>query len=240
MCFFLKDEKSDTEFLGDTRVCRSFIPASRTKDSTRPLPTTTANLHVSMGAPLTMYGRQGMKIAFNEKEYDWSFITADLMMVLLEEDFLTAHNLLVDAAARQLIPRTAPTSSPQKPSRHTSTKISTSQRDQQICPIATDIQLPEMRELLQEYEDVFKEVLKQDLTKPSKHRIQHHMEIEGPLIHSRFRQLAPENLTYAKKKVFKEMEEVGISKKPPAHGHHPYTWYQRQTEHGTPVETTDG
>ncbi|XP_066969290.1 uncharacterized protein [Macrobrachium rosenbergii] len=138
---------------------------------------------------------------------------ADVMMASLGADFLTAHNVLVDVADKQLIPRTAPTtSSSHKPSRHTTTKPSTSQPDQQICPIATDVPPPEMRELLQEYENVFREDLKHDLKKPAKHSIQHHIE----------------NLTYAKK-VFKEMEETGICKKPLAHGHHPYTWYRSRT-----------
>ncbi|XP_064088213.1 uncharacterized protein LOC135202646 [Macrobrachium nipponense] len=134
-------------------------------------------------------------------------------MALLGADFLTAHNLLVDIAVKQLIPRTALTSS-QKSSRHITTKPSTSRQEQLLCPITPDNPIPEMRELLQKYEDSQRKP-EARLTKPAKYSIQHYIETGGPLIHSRFRRLAPEKLTYTKK-VFIEMEEAGICQKAPS------------------------
>ncbi|XP_066971779.1 uncharacterized protein [Macrobrachium rosenbergii] len=61
-------------------------------------------------------------------EYSWTFIMADMTIALLGADFLTAYNLLVDVASKQLIQRTTPTSYPQKPRRRTATTPSPKQQ----------------------------------------------------------------------------------------------------------------
>ncbi|XP_066947132.1 uncharacterized protein [Macrobrachium rosenbergii] len=99
-----------------------------------------------------------------------------MQMAFLRADFLTTHNLLVNVAAKQLIPRTTQKSCPQKPSRHTTTKASMSQREKKICPIVPKVPLKEMREKIQEYEDVFKDDLKHNLTKPAKHHSAPHRD----------------------------------------------------------------
>ncbi|XP_066944560.1 uncharacterized protein [Macrobrachium rosenbergii] len=149
------------------------------------------------GSPLTVYGRQELKVTFDWKDYNWSFITEDVTMALLGVDFLTGHNLLVDVAEKQLVIKATQNSPPQKPSAYPTAKAASHSK----TPPS------KMKEFLQEYEDVFKHDFKHDLKKPAKHKIHHHIETEGPSIHSRFRCLALEKLTYAKK-VFKEMEEA--------------------------------
>lgn len=71
---------------------------------------------------------------------------------------------------------------------------------------------PEIRRLLQEFLEVFKYDLKHDLTRPAKHHVHHHIVIEGPPVHARFRCLAPGKLTHTKH-AFWDMEQVGICQK---------------------------
>ncbi|XP_066980350.1 uncharacterized protein [Macrobrachium rosenbergii] len=164
-CFSLKDERSDMESLVDTGACRSLIPNERLN----PSPSTSLHVSTASRAPLTMYRRREMKIAFSGKEQDWSLITADVTTALLGADFLTAHNLLVNTAAKQLIPRTAQESSPQKPSRRTTMKAS-SQREEKICPTVPNIPPKELRELTR----IRRRIQRQPEARPNKTSKTHH------------------------------------------------------------------
>ncbi|XP_066982662.1 uncharacterized protein [Macrobrachium rosenbergii] len=75
-CFFIRDERSDTEFL-NTRACRSFVPTSL-NERLNPAPPT--NLHISTAsrAPLEMYGRRDMNVSFTGKDYSWTLTMADV------------------------------------------------------------------------------------------------------------------------------------------------------------------
>ncbi|XP_066956314.1 uncharacterized protein [Macrobrachium rosenbergii] len=136
------------------------------------------------------------------------------MLARLGTDFLKEHNLLVDVASKQFIPKTAPISSLQQLIKQPTTVSSQQQQIQQTI-LKASIPLPEICRLLQEFPEVFKEDLQHDLTKPAKHNIQHHIETEGPPVHARFRRLAPEKLAYAKQ-VFREMEKAEICQKAPS------------------------
>ncbi|XP_066956221.1 uncharacterized protein [Macrobrachium rosenbergii] len=188
--FFIMDRRLNTEFLADKGACRSFVPASPHE---RLNPTPPTNIHVSTasGEPLKIYRRQTMKLSFSAKQYSWMFIMADVTLALLGADFLKEHNLLVDVASEQLIPKTAPTSSPQ-------------QRIQQTVSITSATPPLEIRCLLQEFPEAFKDDLQHDLTKPAKHNVQHHIVTEGPPVHTCLRCLAPEKLAHTKQ-IFKEM-----------------------------------
>ncbi|XP_066961790.1 uncharacterized protein [Macrobrachium rosenbergii] len=112
-----------------------------------------------------MYRRWEMKVKFNRKVYDWSLIMADVTAALLGADFLTVHNSLADVARKELVTRFTKNSSPQQLSKQS--KISNKKKEK-VCPVALEIPPEEMRDLSQEYDDVFKDNLKHELTKPAK------------------------------------------------------------------------
>ncbi|XP_066950710.1 uncharacterized protein [Macrobrachium rosenbergii] len=214
MCSFVRDERSNTEFLVDTGACKSFVPASQ-HERLYPAPPTNLHVPTASGAPLTMYRKRNLIVSFNGKDYSWTFITADMTPALLGAGFLKAHNLLVDVASKQLIPKTAPLSSPQQLCKQPTITSSPQQQRRQTGCIAAATPPPEICRLLQDYQEAFKDGLQHDLTKPAKHSIQHHTETEVPPVHACFRRSAPEKLAYAKQ-VFREMENAGICQKAPS------------------------
>ncbi|XP_066988269.1 uncharacterized protein [Macrobrachium rosenbergii] len=189
--FFTVDKTSTMGFLVDTSAFKSFVSANPHKRF-NPTPST-LQASTASGDLLKIYRRRTIKVSFSGKQYNWTFVTAEITITLLGADFLNAHNVLVDVAKQQLITKPTPLAS------------------------FTPTPAPEISHILQECLEAFKDDLQHGLNKPTKHHIQHHIVTYGPPVHARFRCLAPEKLTHAKQ-AFWDMEHTGICQKPPALG----------------------
>ncbi|XP_066969089.1 uncharacterized protein [Macrobrachium rosenbergii] len=153
-CFFIVDERSNTELLVNTGTFKSFVPVNRTDASIKPPAPYRLPQPVE---PVENIREKDHKVLFGRKQYNWTFVSADVTITLLGADFLKAHNML-------------------------------------------------------EFPEVFKDDLQHNLTRPSKHHVQHHIVTESPPVHACFRSLAPEILAHAKE-AFQDVEQAGMCQK---------------------------
>ena len=198
--FFIQDEINHHTFLVDTGAFMSIFPAA--KHEKNDLPSSCVRLIAANGTTISTYGQRELTLRFHGQTYSWSFILADVQRPLLGADFLSHHHLMVDVARQQLIDNDSFRPLPLC-----------------RCPIAQISEVAGFKpadgryhQLIEEFPDVLKPVLKQTPGTAAKHGVYHHIKTEGPPAHARFRRLRPDRLQAAKR-AFAEMERMGVCSK---------------------------
>ena len=195
--FFLLDPPTGTRFLVDTGACRSLYPKAMLREvQSRG---GTERLIAANGSSIPTYGTSRLQVPVGGHRLTWKFLIAEVLMPIIGADFLAHYDLLVDVRRHRLVNTETLTTTP----------ISAAPRN-----LATNITFApdDYSSLLAQYSDVFKPELRQLAFMPSRHGIVHHIKTTGPPVFAKFRRLAPAKLTAAKK-VFTEMEAMGICQK---------------------------
>ena len=186
--FFVHDDLSGRDFLVDTGACVSLFPfSSRDPPSRR-------DLRTADGSFLPAWGNRRMQVRFGGKEFRWRFLLAAVDTPILGVDFLSAHRLVVDTAARQLLH--AATFSP-------IFAVSSAPPAAAGPPAGLP---PGVKALLDEFAVIegkdFSDI------KPL-HGVEHHIVTVGPPCHAKARRLDPVKLAAAQAE-FRRMERAGI------------------------------
>lgn len=195
--FFLLDTPTGTRFLVDTGACRSLYPKAMLREvQSRG---GKERLIAANGSIIPTYGTMCLQVSVGGHRLSWKFVVAEVVLPILGADFLAHYDLLVDVRRHRLVDATTLTTTP----------ISAAPSS-----LATHITFApdDYSTLLAQYSDVFKPELRQQPHVPSRHGVVHHIKTTGPPVFAKFRRLAPAKLSAAKK-VFTEMESMGICQK---------------------------
>ena len=194
----VQDQRSGRQFLVDTGAQVSVIPASgfdRISGQTGP------KLVAANGSPIPTFGKREIQLRLGDRTYRWSFIAAKVSKPIIGADFLCWHSLLVDLRNRKLI--------------HTDTCTSIPTKLSKGLPVALQ-GLQITRKDGNSYWkilDEFPEITTPTFSNSSvAHGIEHHIQTQGPPIHSKARRLSPDKLEVARKE-FTSMEQMGIIRK---------------------------
>ncbi len=89
--FHIEDQLTHRRFLCDTGASYSILPHQSSA--------------AASGPPLLLkcWGERELTLTFNNKQYKWIFLLADVNFAIIGIDFLKHFKLVVDAAAGQLI-----------------------------------------------------------------------------------------------------------------------------------------
>ena len=194
--FFLSDFRSGTRFLVDTGACRSLLPKSMA-----PLNGICSDVRLTAanGSTIQTFGTKHLEVVFSGKTYAWDFTVADVSLPLLGADFLSHYHLLVDVHRRRLVDA------------YTLSSIAIASAPDDLALHVTDATHP-YNALRSEFPAVFRPELRPAPQSPPPHGVFHHIKTLGPPTFARFRRLPPDRLA-AVKKVFQELEELGICQK---------------------------
>ena len=194
--FFLKDSHSNTQYLVDTGACRSLLPKSMAHPGAR---CSDVHLIAANGSPIQTYGSQHVVIATANKQYPWEFIIADVSLPLIGADFLAHYHLMVDVAHRRLVD-----------TQNLSCSVMT------VAPSELALHVQDTTHpyasLRDEFQSVFRPELRPAPQAKPPHGVYHFITTTGPPVFSKFRRLAPDRFVAARK-VFQEMEKIGICQK---------------------------
>ena len=91
--FLLQDKVSKRQFLVDTGVEVSVLPATGFEQRTRPRG---VSLLAANNTSIRTYGTHTLILHFGSNTYRWNFIVADVSRPLVGADFLRSYSLLVD------------------------------------------------------------------------------------------------------------------------------------------------
>ena len=194
--FFLKDARSNSQYLVDTGACRSLLPKTHQSSTASP---TNIRLTAANGSPIHTYGTCPVEITISGKTYTWDFIIADVTLPIIGADFLAQFHLLVDVHHRRLI--------------DANTLACTTMA---VAPGNLAVQISDASHpftaLREEFPAVFRPELRPIPHSQPPHGVYHFIKTTGPPVFSRYRRLAPDRLAAAKK-VFQDMEKLGICQK---------------------------
>ena len=194
--FYIEDQHTHRRFLCDTGASYSILPHQSSAVASGP------SLHGPAGRPIKCWGERELTLTFNDKQYKWLFLLADVSFPIIGIDFLKHFKLVVDAAAGQLIDtRTMAVISAVPAGDKQST---TAGKGGLYCAIGTVP--PAYRGLLVEFQDVLNP--KGDLPPPT-HDVEHHLITTGRPVSARFRRLDPEKHEAARS-AFAKLEKQGI------------------------------
>lgn len=189
---WVEDLESGDKFLVDSGSEVSVIPPGR-EDKNKPA-STAYDLLAANRTPIATYGTRSKALAILKKEYIvWPFVIADVQAPILGLDFLTAHELLIDAKRQQLIHQPTGATIPTSSCRHSP-------------PSITHITHSTYTNIIQE----FPLLLSTD-TNTNIHDlgIRHTIQTTGPPVFAKPRRMPPERLEAAKKE-FHVMLQQGI------------------------------
>ena len=188
--FYVHDDLSGRDFLVDTGACVSLFP-HRSAD-----PPTRRDLCTADGSFLPAWGLRRVNVVFGGKSFCWRFLLAAVDTPILGMDFLAAHRLVVDAAARQLLH--AATFSP-------IFAVSVGAHAGEHTAPTPSLPAP-VRALLSEFSSIagkdFSDI------NPT-HGVEHHVLTVGPPCHAKARRLEPAKLA-AVQAEFRRMEQAGV------------------------------
>ena len=195
--FFLLDPPTGTRFLVDTGACRSLYP----KAMLREVQSRGSNITLvaANGSVIPTFGTSRLHVSVGGRLLSWKFVVAEVYLPILGADFLAHYDLLVDVRRHRLVNASTLATTPINAAPSSLAAHFT---------VASD----EYSTLLARYPEVFKPELRQHPHLPSRHGIVHHIKTAGPPVFAKFRRLAPAKLTAAKK-IFQEMESMGICQK---------------------------
>ncbi|XP_068247856.1 uncharacterized protein [Palaemon carinicauda] len=196
---FLDDAGMGEGFLVDIYRCISLLP--------RPLVRTRCSLaksaHVRLVASnvsvINTYGYENFALSFVDIKFICNFFVADVKLLILDGDFLSNYQLVVNAAHQQLV----------NPKFHFSTPFQ---------PAPSDLALPIIAprdayaHFLMSYPEVFCQEIHQTAVVHTKHGVYLYIQTTRPPLSARFRCLAPDHLEAAKQ-TFAEMDVMGLCQK---------------------------
>ena len=189
---FLRDTISGRQFLVDTRVEISVLPATGLDLRTaQPGP----SLLAANGSSIKTYGSRTLFLHFASNKYQWTFTIAEVSHPLLGADFLHSNSLLVDLKGNRLVDAVTFFSTPLGPSNaqapHLSAIANSTDQYDTLLSAFPDIMTPNFTRA------------------PVKHGVEHFIVTKGPPVHSHARRLPPDKLAATKAK-FNNMEAMGI------------------------------
>ena len=220
---FLLDTHTVIRFLIDTGAYKSLLPKSKVHSGC--ITGTDTNLIAANGSRILTYGYKTLQLFFAGSKYKWDFIVADVSTPIIGADFLANFNLLIDMANRRLV--------------NASTLASTSIA---AAPADLALQITDTSDtyisLKSSYPEVFRPVLHLTPRTSAEHGIYHHIKTSGPPTFSKFRRLAPDKLQAAKK-IFRDMETMGICQKASSPWASPLHIVKKRTVHYAPAAIID-
>jgi len=232
----LTDSRSGRKFLADCGAVYSILPFSSSE-----LPCGPALVTASK-TPVPCWGRRSCKVRFGGRNFEWSFLLAQVSFPIIGADFLRAFDLLVDLNRMQLVsgrhgwavPMVAPPPG------------STFAAPLGVAPVADDIGVivdhkedatcgrstgekgtgvraagrkpaTQAASRFQKVMEEFPTVLNPSKVLPDvKHHVSHRIETTGHASASRYRRLDPAKLKAAKEE-FTELEKQGIIRRSSSH-----------------------
>lgn len=195
--FFLLDKQTGIKFLVDTGSCRSLYPVDMLRE--RSYSESNERLIAANGSPIPTFGVKCLHLSVGDRSFSWKFLIAKVCLPILGADFLVHYDLLVDVRRHRLVDATTLNTTP--------ITAAPSNLAMHIT-YATD----DYASLLSAYPDVFRPELRHQPQTPSKHGVYHYIKTTGPPVFARYRRLSPSKLSAAKK-VFNEMEDMGLCQK---------------------------
>ena len=189
---FVMDAISKRRFLIDTGAQMSVLPATRATSRTG---LNGPTLVAANGSNIRSFGTRTVPIQIDSQRFLWNFILADVSQPILGADFLRNNSLLVDLKGWRLIDATTFTLVPTTFSSATAPHLN-----------AISETTNTFARLLHKYPELMTPMFSRAAPK---HGIEHHIAIQGPLLHARARRLPPDKLAAAKKE-FDAMEALGI------------------------------
>lgn len=188
----ITDLKSRERFLVDTGADLSVLAA---KNKQTPIETH-FKLFAANNTPIKTYGEKTLQLNLGlRRNYNWTFIIADVKMSILGADFLKYHRLLVDLHSKRLVDSMTEMS--------VNTMAIHTTQDTTLYVVEPGHQY---QSLLQEFKDVLKPMTP---TMQTKHNVKHHIETAGPPLFARPRPLSPTKYKAAKAE-FQAMMAMGI------------------------------
>lgn len=188
---FVSDRNSGRKFLVDGGSTTSAFPATR-QDQGQPR---SAPLAAANGSPIATYGSREIALDLGFQRAMWHFTIADVVHPILGLDFLSAHGLCIDFAARRLFNRSTTKGTCIMPDVHMSFGSNA------MMPIDDS-----WRAILRDYPSL----VEPNFRSPAvPHGVRHHIPTTGPPVHAQARRLPPDKLAAAKKE-FAAMEAAGI------------------------------
>lgn len=179
---FVIDRNSNRSFLVDTGAAVSVLPRGKTQLCKQPY-----TLYGANGSTINTYGTStcSLNLGFR-RDFEWTFIIADVTNPILGADFLLHHSLLVDLHRRKLIDGATTLSVD---------AILRDSTDPTIKTISPGID-PRYGALLEEFVDLTRPAV---TITPPKHNVLHHIVTRGPPCHAKPRRLDPARLAIAKR-----------------------------------------
>lgn len=201
---FIFDKFSNNHFLIDTGSDLSIIPPTlkdKNKQSHNSI-----NLYAANGSIIKTYGQKTITITLGlRRNFEWSFIIADVVKPIIGADFLTHFNLLVDLKSRKLIDAVTKLK--------TTCSIETVSRNEvNITTVKSDKSIffdNRYEKLLTDYHDLTIPTNYNDLNSENKTGVFHHIETKGPPVYAVARRLSTERYKSAKQD-FENMVKMGI------------------------------
>jgi hypothetical protein len=194
--FHIKDQLTHRRFLCDTGESYSILPHQSLAVASGP------PLHDPAGRPIKCCGERELTLTFNNKQYKWIFLLADVSFAIIGIDFLKHFKLVVDAAAGQLIDTRTMAVIPAAPG--VDRRSTAASRGSLFCAVGTVP--PAYRGLLEDFQDVLNPT--GDLLPPT-HEVEHQLITKGRPVTARFRRLEPEKHE-ATRAAFAKLEKQGI------------------------------
>ncbi|XP_068209121.1 uncharacterized protein [Palaemon carinicauda] len=148
---------------------------------------------------IPMYGYENLILSFGNGKFNWKILVADVILPIIDVDFLSYFHLLVDVVHRPLVNADSYLLTPLQPT---------------PSNFALYISAPTYAyaHLLTSYLEVFRPELQQTHMAPAKHGIYHLIKTTGTPVFAKFRRLVPDRLAAAKM-TFAEMEKMGLCQK---------------------------
>jgi hypothetical protein len=194
--FHIEDQLTHRRFLCDTGASYSILPHQSSAAASGP------PLHGPAGRPIKSWGERELTLTFNNKQYKWIFLLADVNFAIIGIDFLKHFKLVVDAAAGQLIDTRTMAVIPAAPG--SDKRSAATSRGGLFCTVGTVP--PAYRGLLVDFQDVLNPA--GDLPPPT-HEVEHQLITKGRPVTARFRRLDPEKHEAARA-AFAKLEKQGI------------------------------
>ncbi len=94
------DQISNRRFLVDTGASYSILPHCSS------LPASGLKLFCLAGQPIPCWGDRLVQLRFQDQDFSWKFLWADVAFPILGVDFLRAHKLLIDPKGHALLDST--------------------------------------------------------------------------------------------------------------------------------------
>ncbi|XP_037958588.1 uncharacterized protein LOC119688036 [Teleopsis dalmanni] len=184
---FVVDRKSCLRFLVDPSSVVSVVPRHLVKFKTTQ---EELQLYAANRTLITTFGNNTMKLDLGlRRSFRWQFIIADVEVAIIGANFLNHFHLLVDLRNKQLIDMT--------------TKLNT-RGDLSASPpstISTIDETAKFSNLLKEFVDITRPVLKQSLHDTQKHGVTHQIETRGNIVFDRPRRLSGQKLDVVKAEI---------------------------------------